>query len=223
MQAKIAGPADIGENAARAASPAPSSSGQLIAFCAALTAAFSPRRRSGSHHRVAHAGHDRADIGEIAIHQARRGDDVADALHGLAQHVVGDAERFKEAVVPLGTRLSSWSLGMVMTVSTTPANSANPSSACRRRLGPSNANGFVTTATVSAPSSFARRRDYRSPHPMPVPPPNPAVTKTMSAPSRDSMIFSVSSSRGLPAHRWIRDRAQTVRHLRADGQLIRNR
>ena len=80
-----------------------------------------------------------------------------------------------------------------MTVSATLASSARPCSACLRRLGPSNAKGLVTTATVSAPSSLASDATTGA-APVPVPPPRPAVTNTMSAPSSRSMIFSVSSS-----------------------------
>src|SRR3989442_3125795 len=60
-----------------------------------------------------------------------------------------------------------------------------------RRL-PSKAKGLVTTATVSAPSSSARAATIGTP-PDPVPPPRPAVMKTMSAPSSASISFSVSS------------------------------
>src|SRR6266568_2688807 len=74
-----------------------------------------------------------------------------------------------------------------------------------RRL-PSNAKGFVTTATLSAPSSLASEATTGA-APLPVPPPRPAVMKIMSAPSNPSMIFSVSSSAALrptsgfaPAH-----------------------
>ncbi len=35
-------------------------------------------------------------VGEIAIDDPGNRDDVADALHGLAKDVVGNAERFKE-------------------------------------------------------------------------------------------------------------------------------
>ena len=61
-----------------------------------------------------------------------------------------------------------------------------------RRL-PSNAKGRVTTATVSAPISLASEA-MTGAAPVPVPPPRPAVTKTISAPSSDSMILSESSS-----------------------------
>ena len=76
--------------------PPASSSGQLMAFCGGDHGRVFARRRGCAHHRVAHAEHDGADIGEVAIDQARRGDNVADALHGLAQNIVGDAKRFKE-------------------------------------------------------------------------------------------------------------------------------
>jgi hypothetical protein len=68
-----------------------------------------------------------------------------------------------------------------------------PRSACIMRRLPSNANGRVTTATVSAPISLASDA-ITGAAPVPVPPPSPAVTKTMSAPSSASMILSESSS-----------------------------
>ena len=64
-----------------------------------------------------------------------------------------------------------------------------------RRL-PSKAKGLVTTATVSAPISLAKEAMMGA-APVPVPPPRPAVTKTMSAPSSASMILSESSSAAL--------------------------
>jgi hypothetical protein len=41
--------------------------------------------------------HDGAHVGEVAVDEARCGDDIADALHALAQDVVGHAEGFEEA------------------------------------------------------------------------------------------------------------------------------
>src|SRR5579884_2506652 len=96
-------------------------------------------------------------------------------------------------LVPLSTNSMRRSFGMQITVSTAWLNSVSPYSACVILRRPSNANGFVTTATVSAPSSRARLATMGAP-PVPVPPPSPAVTKTMSAPSRASTILSVSSS-----------------------------
>src|SRR6266699_1037723 len=64
-----------------------------------------------------------------------------------------------------------------------------------RRLT-SNANGFVTTATLKEPNSLAREATTGA-APLPVPPPRPAVIKIMSAPSSASIIFSVSSRAAL--------------------------
>ena len=88
---------------------------------------------------------------------------------------------------------SSFSLGMTIVVSTESISSATPRSACCMRRLPSNANGLVTTATVSAPISLASDAMIGA-APVPVPPPRPVVTKTMSAPSSASMILSESSS-----------------------------
>jgi len=57
---------------------------------------------------------------------------------------------------------------------------------------PSKANGFVTTATVKAPRSLAACAIIGA-EPVPVPPPRPAVTKTMSAPRSACSILSLSS------------------------------
>src|SRR5436190_165700 len=88
---------------------------------------------------------------------------------------------------------SSRSFGIVMIVSTQSRSASSPRSACSCRLRPSNLNGLVTTATVSAPSSVARLA-ITGAAPVPVPPPRPVVTKIMSAPSSAWMILSVSSS-----------------------------
>ena len=83
-----------------------------------------------------------------------------------------------------------------MVVSTDSISSEMPRSACCMRRLPSKANGLVTTATVSAPISLASDAMIGA-APVPVPPPRPAVTNTMSAPSRASMILSESSSAAL--------------------------
>ena len=91
---------------------------------------------------------------------------------------------------------SSFSLGMTMVVSTESISSEMPRSACCIRRLPSKANGLVTTATVRAPISLASEAMIGA-APVPVPPPRPAVTKTMSEPSSASMILSESSSAAL--------------------------
>ena len=78
--------------------------------------------------------------------------------------------------------VSSRSLGIVMMLSTHSRSASSPRSACSCRWRPSNLNGLVTTAMVSAPSSLARLA-ITGAAPVPVPPPRPVVTKIMSAPS----------------------------------------
>src|ERR1700752_2129666 len=99
-------------------------------------------------------------------------------------------------LVPGSTVSINRSLGMTMTVSTALINSCSPFSACSMRRLPSNANGLVTTATLSAPSSLASEATTGA-APLPVPPPRPAVMKIMAEPSTASIIFSVSASAAL--------------------------
>ena len=68
-----------------------------------------------------------------------------------------------------------------------------PASAWLARRRPSKVNGRVTTPMVSAPRPLAILATTGAP-PVPVPPPSPAVTKTMSAPLRTSSISSAWSS-----------------------------
>src|ERR1700742_1168524 len=78
----------------RAPSMLVSSSGDATACSAASVAARAPA--AGAHadpeQRAAGVGHDRADVGEIQVDQPRQRHQIRDALHALAQHVVGDAE-----------------------------------------------------------------------------------------------------------------------------------
>ncbi len=85
------------------------------------------------------------------------------------------------------------SFGMTMMVSTLSRRLSTPSSATRDRRGPSKANGLVTTPTVSALISLAISA-ITGAAPVPVPPPMPAVTKTMSAPSSVFLISCLLSS-----------------------------
>ena len=85
------------------------------------------------------------------------------------------------------------SLGMTIIVSTCSFSSSNPFSAISRRCTPSNANGLVTTATVSTPASLAIFAKTGA-APVPVPPPNPQVMNTISAPRRTSANSSLFSS-----------------------------
>ena len=89
------------------------------------------------------------------------------------------------------------SLGIVMSVSTLALSCSAAFSAMSLRRLPSKLNGFVTTPIVSAPRSFAISATTGA-APEPVPPPRPAVMKTMSESRSASVIFSASSS----AARW---------------------
>ena len=80
-----------------------------------------------------------------------------------------------------------------MRVSTFSLRRWMPCSACTERRRPSKANGRVTTPMVSAPRLLAISATTGAP-PVPVPPPLPAVMKTMSAPLSTSSISSRCSS-----------------------------
>ncbi len=100
----------------------------------------------------------------------------------------------------LGASDSRRSLGMVIRLSTCSRNSEMPSSAASRRFLPSKKNGLVTTPTVSAPISLAACA-MTGAAPVPVPPPMPAVTKTMSASPMASLMapmLSRAASRPMP-------------------------
>jgi hypothetical protein len=53
-------------------------------------------RLAGAHHRLAHLGHHRADVGEVEVDQARQHHQVGDRAHARVQHLVGHAEGFGE-------------------------------------------------------------------------------------------------------------------------------
>ncbi|CAB4545857.1 unannotated protein [freshwater metagenome] len=74
-------------------------------------------------------------------------------------------------------------------MSTSARNASIPTSACAERSFASKENGRVTTPIVSAPISFAIFATIGA-APVPVPPPSPAVTKTISAPRKISSMSS---------------------------------
>mmetsp|Transcript_7145 Transcript_7145/g.20940 ORF Transcript_7145/g.20940 Transcript_7145/m.20940 type:complete len:303 (+) Transcript_7145:1448-2356(+) len=146
----------------------------------------------------------------------------------LWRSTLSATRKASSAVVPSGTRRSSRSLltlgfgvrgagcglgfgvwlGVWLRVTVTTESAASTSrrcaiSACTPRWPPSKRNGMVTTAMVSAPARRASRA-MTGEAPEPVPPPMPAVTKTMSAPltiSRTAWRLSSAASRpvsGLP-------------------------
>ena len=107
---------------------------------------------------------------------------------------------------------------MMMSVSTLSRRARMPASAWLALRLPSKANGRVTTPTVRAPSSRASSA-MTGAAPVPVPPPLPAVTNTMSAPLRASRSSSLLSIGGLIADGRVGARAQAARDLAADVDL----
>ena len=93
-----------------------------------------------------------------------------------------------------------------------------PVSACAARRRPSKPNGRVTTPMVSAPSARAISATTGAP-PVPVPPPSPAVTKTMSAPLSTSSISSRVVLGGLAADLGVGAGAEAAGELAADVEL----
>ena len=83
--------------------------------------------------------------------------------------------------VRLSTISRSLSFGITISVSTFSFNFSIPDTALIIRFLASNLNGFVTTPTVRIPCSFAILATTGA-APVPVPPPIPQVTNTMSAP-----------------------------------------
>ena len=95
--------------------------------------------------------------------------------------------------VRLSTTWSRRSLGMVIRASTLAFRLAIPCSATLKRRRPSKEKGLVTTPTVRAPACLAISATTWA-APVPVPPPIPAVMKTMSAPFTHSASTSLDSS-----------------------------
>ena len=73
-----------------------------MAASAASMARRSPLDFAGAHHRLAHAGHDGADIGEVEIDQAFLDHEIGDAGDAGAQHVVGHGEGVGEGGLLVG-------------------------------------------------------------------------------------------------------------------------
>ena len=88
---------------------------------------------------------------------------------------------------------NSLSFGITTNVSTFPFKLSIPLSACESLFFPSNVNGFVTTPMVKIPISFAACATTGA-APVPVPPPIPAVTNTISAPLKTSANSPLLSS-----------------------------
>ncbi len=93
----------------------------------------------------------------------------------------------------LGATSKSLSFGITITVSELFCNFSKPLSAFSLLLIPSAENGIVATATVKAPD-FLANLDIIGAEPVPVPPPRPQVTNTISEPFNSSLISSSLSS-----------------------------
>ena len=119
--------------------------------------------------------------------------------------------------VPFSSTDSSRLFGITISVSTCLASSVTPSSAWRARRVPSKPNGLVTMPTVSAPISRAIRATTGA-APVPVPPPDPAATNTMSDPFSRALDAVVVVDRRSVADLRVRARAQAARDLGADVQ-----
>src|SRR5580700_2875611 len=102
------------------------------------------------------------------------------------------AKASAKVVFSFATRNRFW-FGMTISVSTDACRSAMPCSATRMRRWPSKWKGLVTTPTVRMPISRATLATIGA-APVPVPPPMPAVTKVICAPTRWSRISSITSS-----------------------------
>ena len=93
-----------------------------------------------------------------------------------------------------------------------------PGSACTERRRPSKENGRVTTPMVRAPRLLAISAMTGAP-PVPVPPPLPAVMKTMSAPLSTSSISSRWASAAWRADLGVAAGAEAPGELPADVEL----
>ena len=76
-----------------------SSSGEVTAISAASARAVLPLGDAGAHERAAHVAHDRLHVGEVDVDDAVLGDEVADALDGLVEDLVGLAAGVDEGEV----------------------------------------------------------------------------------------------------------------------------
>ncbi|OLL71220.1 hypothetical protein Ae168Ps1_5723 [Pseudonocardia sp. Ae168_Ps1] len=173
-----------------------SSSGELMAFSAACTARPSPREDPMP--ISAEPAPDITDLTSAKSRLIRPGVVIRLVMPWTPESSTSSAER-KASIseTPTSPSCSSRSFGMTISVSHSLRSPWMPSSAWPARRRPSNVKGRVTTPMVSAPSFRAIDATTGAP-PVPVPPPSPAVTKTMSAPLRTSSISSAWSSAALP-------------------------
>ena len=114
--------------------------------------------------------------------------------------------------------VSSRSFGMMIKVSTLSFRAWIPCSAWTERRRPSKVKGRVTTPMVRAPSPLAISATTGA-APVPVPPPLPAVMKTMSAPLSASSISARCSSRRESPDFGVASRTEPAGQLPTDVEL----
>ncbi len=163
----------------------------------------------------------RANVGEIAIDQARRRDDVADALHGLPQNIVGDAERLEEAGA-LGNQVQQLIVGNRDHCIDDARQLGKPVIGLLAALGSFERERLGDHGDRQRAQFLRQRRDHG----------RGSGAGAAAEPRRDEHhvgafqqiddLFGVFE-RGLPADLRIRARAQAVGELRADRQLIGHR
>ncbi len=188
-------PPEMESSTPRAPSMEASRSGEEIAISAAATARSSPRAEPMP--MRAEPASDMTDLTSAKSRLIRPGVVMRSVMPWTPLRRTWSADLKASSTETWRSEIeSSRSLGMTMRVSTSSRSSAMPSSAWLARRRPSKVNGRVTTPMVRAPSERAMLATTGAP-PVPVPPPSPAVTKTMSAPLRTSSISSRWSSAAL--------------------------
>ena len=168
-----------------------SSSGEEVAFSAASTARLSPVPMPMP--SSAGPASDMIVRTSAKSRLIRPGSVIRSAMPCTPWRRTSSAVRNASTIeVDLSSTVSSRLFGTTISVSTSSASAWMPASATCARREPSKPNGFVTMPTVSAPSSRAIRATIGA-APVPVPPPSPAVMKTMSAPLSSAFVRSWSS------------------------------
>ena len=167
-----------------------SRSGEEMAAAAASRAVLAGGT-TDTHQRRARVRHHRADIGEIDVDEAGKGNDVADAADALAEDVVGEEEG-----VLHGSAVSTAERTIVGNDDQGIDVAAEALDGVHRLVcswRPSNLKGMVAMPTVRIPAALATPATTGA-APEPVPPPIPAVTNTMSEPASDCSMDCLLSS-----------------------------
>ena len=182
-------------------------------------ARFSPPADADAHERGAGVVHDGAHVGEVQVDEPGHGDEVGDALHALAQDVVGVLERLDDAGVALDDLEQPVVGDHDDGVGHLPAARRCRRSAWRWRRLPSNANGRVTMAMVTAPSSRAICGHHGRAAGAGAAALAGGDEHQVGAAQGAALIWSRLTSIGLTADLGVGAAAETVRDLLADVDL----